>query len=56
MAQNRMHDRDAPIILSGEDARQGEVILRKRWQRIVFVAGLVGIVVVLLIAHFIIRH
>lgn len=30
----------------GEKARQGEIILRKRWQRIVFVAGLAGMVVV----------
>lgn len=31
---------------STEDVRQGEIILRKRWQRIVFIAGLVGMVVV----------
>lgn len=27
-----------------EKARQGEIILRKRWQRSVFIAGLVGFV------------
>lgn len=27
-----------------EKARQGEIILRKRWQRVVFIAGLIGIV------------
>lgn len=29
-----------------EKARQGEVILKRRWQRIVFIAGLAGIVLV----------
>lgn len=31
---------------STEDVRQGEIILRKRWQRIAFIAGLIGMVVV----------
>lgn len=57
MAQNRMaEDRDAPITLSAQDARQGEIILRRRWQRIVFIAGLGGVVVVLVIAHFLTGH
>jgi hypothetical protein len=30
--------------LSGEEARQGEIILRRRWRRVVFLAGLTGIV------------
>jgi hypothetical protein len=30
-------------------ARQGEIILRSRWQRIVFIGGLVGCVVLVLI-------
>lgn len=25
-----------------QKARQGDIVLRKRWQRIVFIAGLVG--------------
>lgn len=29
----------------GEDARQGEIILRTRLRRIIFIAGLVGFVV-----------
>lgn len=41
MAQNC----NEPIVLSAEKARQGEIVLRKRWQRVVFIAGLVGIVV-----------
>lgn len=28
--------------ISAEDARGGEIILRKRWERIVFIAGLVA--------------
>lgn len=38
----------API--PAEEARQGEVILRRRWQRIVFIAGLVGFVLFVLFA------
>ncbi|MCC6471492.1 MAG: hypothetical protein IT563_24465 [Alphaproteobacteria bacterium] len=35
-----------PVTISAEDARQGRIVLRTRWQRAVFVAGLVGAVVV----------
>lgn len=35
---------------SGSDARQGEIILRRRWQRVVFVAGLAGVVLVAMLA------
>jgi hypothetical protein len=38
-------DGEKQVIISAEKARQGEIILRKRWQRVVFIAGLVGIVV-----------
>lgn len=31
---------------SAEDVRQGEIILRRRWQRIVFIAGLVSIILI----------
>jgi hypothetical protein len=34
---------------SVEEVRQGEIILRKRWQRIVFIAGLVGMVLLALV-------
>ncbi|TIV07797.1 MAG: peptide ABC transporter permease, partial [Mesorhizobium sp.] len=34
---------------SGQDALQGEIILRTRTRRIVFIAGLVGIVVLTLV-------
>ena len=38
----RKHD------ISAEDARQGEIILRRRWQRIVFIAGLASFVLFIL--------
>lgn len=41
---------EEPFHYPAEKARQGEIILRKRWQRIVFIAGLVGLV---LLAFFI---
>ena len=41
-------DREGPAF-SGQNARQGEIILRTRAQRIIFIAGLVGIVVLTLV-------
>ena len=38
--------------VSSEDARGGEIILRTRRRRIIFIAGLVGIVVLGLILRF----
>jgi hypothetical protein len=35
-----------------EKARQGEIILKRRWQRVVFIAGLAGIVLVALALNF----
>ncbi|MBB4659590.1 hypothetical protein [Parvularcula dongshanensis] len=35
--------------MEGEKARQGKVILRRRWQRIVFVGGLAAIVLVVIL-------
>lgn len=35
--------------LSGRDARQGEIVLRTRRRRIVFLSGLVGLVVLALV-------
>ena len=34
----------------GEKARQGTIILRERWQRGAFIAGLVGVLLLTLIA------
>lgn len=33
------------IVMSAEEARQGGILLRRRWQRLVFIAGLVGFVI-----------
>lgn len=35
---------------SGRNTRQGEIILRRRWQRVVFIAGLAGIALVVILA------
>ena len=43
--ENQSHDDpEAPIHLSAEKARGGEIILRTRAMRIVFLVGLVGLV------------
>ncbi|PBB17888.1 hypothetical protein CK219_21740 [Mesorhizobium sp. WSM4313] len=41
--------------VSGQDARQGEIILRTRARRIIFIAGLVGIVVLALVLSIAVR-
>jgi hypothetical protein len=41
-------DSEGPVF-SGQNARQGEIILRTRTQRIIFIAGLVGIVALALL-------
>jgi hypothetical protein len=38
--------------LSARDARQGEIVLRKPWQRIVFFGGLIGMVALVLVGAF----
>ncbi len=42
----RDHDDDKPLASGypAEKARQGEIILIRKWQRIVFIAGLTAIV------------
>ncbi|MDL2408697.1 hypothetical protein PY650_24245 [Rhizobium calliandrae] len=47
--QNPDDTKNTPPTFSAQDARQGEIILQKRWQRWVFVAGLVGIVLLALL-------
>jgi hypothetical protein len=34
-----------PREFSGRDTRQGEIILRTRWRKAIFLAGLAGIVI-----------
>ncbi|WP_315927002.1 peptide ABC transporter permease [Mesorhizobium sp. SP-1A] len=43
------------VTLSGEDARQGEIILRTRARRIIFIAGLVGVVLLAVLIRFAMR-
>lgn len=51
---NKDRGREGPVF-SGEAARQGEIILRTRTQRIIFIAGLVGIIVLALVLTFAIQ-
>jgi hypothetical protein len=39
----------APPEYSAEKARGGEIILRRRWQRLVFIGGLAGFVVLVVL-------
>ena len=43
-----MPPRKEPQTHSAEDVRQGEIVLKRRWQRAVFIAGLAGIVLLVL--------
>jgi hypothetical protein len=43
---SRLKDGEHETVLSAEDARQGEIILRTKTRRIIFIAGLVGLVIV----------
>jgi hypothetical protein len=38
-----------PREISAQDARQGEIVLRRPWQRVVFLAGLGASVLLLLV-------
>lgn len=42
-----------PIHIDADDARAGDVVLRKRWERWVFIAGLAGMVVLFVILRFV---
>lgn len=41
-----------PRTYPAEKARQGEIILKRPWQRVVFIAGLVGFLVLALLLTF----
>lgn len=47
-----MTDEKVPVHLTGNEARGGEIILRSRIRHWVFIAGLAGMVIVLLLAGF----
>jgi hypothetical protein len=40
------YDNDRERVIPAEQARQGQIVLRKRWQRIVFIGGFVAIFVI----------
>ena len=42
--QHRISERQTGPIYSGRAVRQGDIVLRKPWERGVFIAGLVGAV------------
>ncbi|CAN7747504.1 hypothetical protein [Rhizobium leguminosarum] len=41
-----------PPTFAAQDVRQGEIILKHRWQRLVFIGGLVAAVLVILLLRF----
>ncbi|MGO4637119.1 hypothetical protein AB4Z43_01615 [Mesorhizobium sp. 2RAF45] len=45
------YSEDGPVF-SAQQARQGEIILRTRTRRIIFIAGLVGILVLAVVVRF----
>ncbi|MER9654227.1 hypothetical protein NKJ26_12020 [Mesorhizobium sp. M0152] len=51
MTDDRHDDGDDGPVFSAEQARQGEIILRTRTRRIIFIAGLVGIVLLALLVR-----
>lgn len=48
----RRKDAEQRTVVSAEDARQGEIILRTRTRRITFIAGLVGLVIIAILLRF----
>jgi hypothetical protein len=42
-------ERETGPVYSGRDMRKGDIVLRKPWERGVFVAGLVGAIVLALV-------
>jgi len=40
---------EQPTTISGQDARQGEIILRTRTRRLIFIAGLAAVVILALL-------
>jgi hypothetical protein len=49
MARTDQPYQTPPRTYSAEKARQGEIILQSRWQRMLFIAGLPGFIVLALI-------
>ena len=47
-----MTDQKIPKAYPADKARQGEIILRRPWQRVVFIGGLAGALLLALILGF----
>jgi hypothetical protein len=45
-------EKPVPSVYPAEKARQGRIILKQRWQRIVFIAGLTAVVLLALVLPF----
>ncbi|MBB5575905.1 MULTISPECIES: hypothetical protein [Rhizobium] len=41
-----------PPTFAAQDVRQGEIILKRHWQRLVFIGGLLAAVLVILLLRF----
>ncbi len=48
-SQHKYREYETGPVYSGRDVRQGDIVLRKPWERSVFVAGLIGTVVLALV-------
>ncbi|WP_162943990.1 MULTISPECIES: hypothetical protein [unclassified Rhizobium] len=44
--------KDEPRTFAAEDVRQGEIILKRRWQRVIFIGGLAAMVLIILLVRF----
>ncbi len=45
-------EKGEPRTFSADDVRQGEIILKRRWHRLVFIGGLAAMVLVILLVRF----
>jgi hypothetical protein len=54
--QRKFPEHQTGPVYSGRDVRQGDIVLRKPWERGVFAAGLVGAVVLALVIVLIGMH
>ncbi|MDP9810186.1 hypothetical protein J2W42_003047 [Rhizobium tibeticum] len=44
--------RTEPPTFAAQDVRQGEIILKRHWQRVVFIGGLAAVVLLILLLRF----
>jgi hypothetical protein len=51
--RERSHKGESPEAYPTEKARQGQIVLRKRWQRLVFIGGLALCVLLVIVLRLI---